>query len=101
MKRPMEQNVPSVPRGRRPVRVEIYVSAHCPICNYSHEVAAVIRRDFPEVELKLVDVGAADQPIPDVVFATPTYLLNGRVWSLGNPSYADVQARLSEALAPL
>ncbi|MEZ4612544.1 MAG: hypothetical protein R2838_20260 [Caldilineaceae bacterium] len=27
-----------------------------------------------------------DAVVPEVIFATPTYLLDGRVWSLGNPS---------------
>jgi|GEM_PF-3531132 len=31
-------------------------------------------------------VTSTEEHIPEVVFATPTYLLNGRSWSLGNPS---------------
>jgi hypothetical protein len=32
---------------------------------------------------------------PEAVFATPTYLLNGRRWSLGNPSPAKVQETMT------
>jgi hypothetical protein len=81
------------------VKVEIYVADHCRICDYTSEVAAAIRSDFPEVELEIIDMTAPQRPIPEVVFATPTYLLNGQVWSLGNPSPEDVRNRLSEALA--
>lgn len=36
--------------------------------------------------MRLVDVHETEEAIPELVFATPTYLLNGRIWSLGNPS---------------
>ena len=45
---------------------------------------------FPDVNLRIVDLETTDEEIPERVFATPTYLLNGRVWSLGNPSPAQV-----------
>ena len=66
----------------------IYVAEHCPICHYAFEVADDIRQRFPDVNLRIVDLETADEEIPERVFATPTYLLNGRVWSLGNPSAA-------------
>ncbi|MBI1297376.1 hypothetical protein GC175_20745 [bacterium] len=80
------------------IKVEIYVADHCHVCDYTYEVAASIQRDFPEVALEIIDMAAPQRPIPEVVFATPTYLLNGHVWSLGNPSPEDVHTRLSEAL---
>lgn len=64
----------------------IYVAQHCPVCHYAFEVADEIRERFPDVNLRLVDMETTDEEIPERVFATPTYLLNGRVWSLGNPS---------------
>ncbi len=80
------------------VHVEIYVAASCRICEYSHEVADIIRRHFPQVHLEMIDIGATEQPIPEIVFATPTYLLNGRIWSLGNPSLDKVHTDLLAAL---
>lgn len=82
----------------RPPRVEIYVADHCMICEYAHEVAERIRTDFPRVELTVVNVSHPVADVPEQVFATPTYLLNGRLWSLGNPSPEDVQRRLAQAL---
>jgi hypothetical protein len=81
----------------RPV-VTIYVSQHCELCGYTHEVAALIRERFPQVDVRLVDLETTSEEIPEEVFATPTYLLNGRVWSLGNPSLQKVQDSLEELL---
>lgn len=81
-----------------PIRVEIYVAENCMPCAYAHEVAASIRADFPAVRLSVINLSKTSEAIPEAVFATPTYLLNGCLWSLGNPSPADVQERLSLAL---
>jgi predicted thioredoxin/glutaredoxin len=66
--------------------LKIYVSCHCSTCAYAYMVAEAIRRDFPTVDVSLIDIHETQEAIPEAVFATPTYLLNGRVWSLGNPS---------------
>lgn len=76
-------------------RVEIYVAEHCLLCEYAYEIAEGIRDNFPGVDLRIVNLSQTTEPIPDAVFATPTYLLNGRLWSLGNPSREEIQARLS------
>lgn len=78
------------------VVVEIFVAEHCFVCDYAYEVADTIRRNFPTVDLRVIDIQKTTQPIPERVFATPTYLLNGRVWSLGNPSPQQVQETLTE-----
>lgn len=77
------------------IRVDIYVTRHCPVCAYAYEVAATIQADFPEVALRVIDLMQTAEAIPDTVFATPTYLLNGRLWSLGNPAPEDVRRRLA------
>lgn len=81
-----------------PVHVDIYIAEGCFSCVYSREVAAAIRSNFPEIQVRLIDIGDPKTRIPEAVFATPTYLLDGQVWSLGNPSPQDVQERLSAAL---
>lgn len=82
----------------RAIRVEIYVAENCAICEYARKVADSIRVGFPAVDLRIINLSRTTETIPDAVFATPTYLLNGRLWSLGNPSAQDVQERLSLAL---
>lgn len=77
-------------------RVDIYIAEHCFVCEYSLEVAEFIRERFPNVAVRLIDIADPNAIIPESVFATPTFLLNGKLWSLGNPSNEDIINRLSE-----
>jgi hypothetical protein len=77
-------------------RVAIYVLADCANCEYAWEIAALIRREYPQVEVAVVDLANPAEPVPDAVFATPTYLLDGRLWSLGNPSPEQVREHLDQ-----
>lgn len=78
------------------VELVIYVAQHCEVCRYAHEVAADIQARYPSVDLRMVDMATTTEAIPESVFATPTYLLNGRVWSLGNPSQTMVTETFNE-----
>jgi hypothetical protein len=77
-------------------RVTIYVLPDCGNCDYAREIAALIRHEYPQVEIAVVDLANPAEPVPDAVFATPTYLLDGRLWSLGNPSPEQVRERLDQ-----
>ncbi len=68
------------------LELAIYVAQHCETCAYAHEIANLIRSRFPQVSVRLIDVETSGEEIPEAVFAIPTYLIDGRVWSLGNPS---------------
>ena len=81
------------------VEVVIYVAEHCLSCDYSYEVAEDIRRDFPQVAVRIINMAKTEEEIPEAVFATPTYLLNGKLWSLGNPSPTQVVDTLSGVIA--
>ena len=83
--------------GEKPgqIAIDIYIAQHCGTCGYAYEVAADIRRQFPHVQVRMIDMEHPLEAIPEAVFATPTYLLNGRLWSLGNPSPAKVQETLT------
>lgn len=87
------------PPKHEKICVDIFVAEHCFVCEYAHEIAELIESDFTDVRLRVIDIDKTDEAIPDAVFATPTYLLNGRVWSLGNPSPEQVRERLSELVA--
>lgn len=82
--------------ARRMHDVAIYVSDHCGNCSYAWEIAALIREEFPQIALKVIDLDAPGEPVPETVFATPTYLLDDRVWSLGNPSPQQVRETLKK-----
>lgn len=83
--------------AQAPITIAIYVAQHCSNCAYAYEIAAEIRRQFPHVYVRMIEMETTTEVIPEVVFATPTYLLNGRVWSLGNPSRAKIQETLATA----
>ena len=70
----------------------IYLSNHCPTCAYAYSVAEAIQRNFPAVNVRLINLNETAEAIPEAVFATPTYLLDGRIWSLGNPSPEKIKA---------
>jgi hypothetical protein len=72
--------------GAAPDILTIYVAGSCANCRYAYELAQLIRTRYPHVRVRMVDLENAAEAIPEQVFATPTYLLNGQVWSLGNPS---------------
>ncbi|MEM7130254.1 MAG: thioredoxin family protein [Chloroflexota bacterium] len=95
----MERDSSNKATDENAIRVEIFVAQHCFICEYTYEIIELIERDFPEIDLHVIDMTEPKEPIPEVVFATPTYLLNGRVWFLGNPSPDQVIDQLSELLS--
>lgn len=94
-----ERNVTYIPVGEMSGpsshRVAIYVTDHCANCDYAREVARLIRADYPRVTVAVIDLADPQEPVPDAVFATPTYLIDGRLWSLGNPSPQQIRDKLS------
>jgi hypothetical protein len=50
------------------------------------------------VNVEVIDLDAEDGRNPDEVFSVPTYVLNGKIISLGNPSPVELDQRLSMSL---
>ncbi len=66
--------------------LDIYVAPACFGCDRARELATQVRGwQLPHVTVRLCDLGDPDTDRPDSVFAVPTYMLDGRVISLGNP----------------
>ncbi len=88
------------PRHRRAPQLDVYVSRECLNCDESVRLAAEVADRFPGVQVRVVDLDRSldTGPLPDVVVAVPTYVLDGRVISLGNPYPEELVARLSEAV---
>jgi hypothetical protein len=84
----------SLPAGGH--TVVVYVLEGCANCAYAIGVVEEIRRAYPHVAVRMVDLAHPGEPIPEAVFAAPTYLLDGNVWSLGNPSPAQIRDTLSK-----
>jgi hypothetical protein len=79
-----------------PFILRIFVSGRCPLTEHVTQVAETVRRELPWLIVEIVDVDTTQEPLPDAVFSVPTYTLNGRVVSLGNPD-----ARFAQELRAL
>lgn len=79
-------------------RLEVVVDTDCPGCAEARHLADQMQKQFPAVEVNVIHVGDG-QPIPRGVVATPTYLLDGKIFSIGNP-YREALARALAQLGP-
>lgn len=75
--------------------LEIYVQAGCFGCGRSFELAERAREAFPEMQVVIVDFASPDGVYRGQVAATPTYILDGEIISLGNPAPAELEAMLA------
>lgn len=78
------------------VKLQVYVSKDCWTCAESRRIVADIKPQFPQIAVEMLDVAVVEQP--EEVFAIPTFVLNGRIISLGNPHRADLRQKLQAAL---
>ncbi|VAW30915.1 hypothetical protein MNBD_CHLOROFLEXI01-1744 [hydrothermal vent metagenome] len=72
----------------------VYISDDCYSCEETLRILDEIRLQFPALEVTLVDTQR--EPMPEGVFAVPTYLLNGKVVSLGNPNRTVLAEKLTQ-----
>ncbi len=70
--------------------VVVLVTSDCPACARVPEVLAEVRRLSPGVEVTIVDIAAAHLPDGVPFVGTPTYLIEDRIVSLGNPDPQDL-----------
>jgi hypothetical protein len=73
-------------------KLDIYVTENCWTCEESRRIASRVKRECAHVDVELIDLNSG--PKPSFVFAVPTYVLDGRVVSLGNPSWETLLERL-------
>ena len=77
------------------MRLEIYVADHCDNCAEALRLAE-LARPLPGVDVHVVNLDTTTDPVPTRVVAVPTYVLDGRVASLGNPSREDLLRLLGQ-----
>ncbi len=77
--------------------LQIYVASHCSNCDEALRLACVVARLFPRLEVDVIDLDESPTDGTDV-FAVPTYVLNGRVCFLGNPSEKELCDLLADRL---
>ena len=78
--------------------LDVYISESCWSCDEAKQIVADMRPHFPSVTIELRDI--SDERRPSSVFATPTYVLNGRTVFLGNPTREQLQQKLEVAQSP-
>lgn len=68
------------------IHLQIYVQEACASCARSRQLAAMIAGEYSQIEVEIIEIESlsVDQ-WPDALFATPTWLLNGRRVCLGTP----------------
>ena len=71
----------------------VYISDDCWSCEETVRILDDVTPHFPDLLLQRVDT--QQQPLPEGVFAVPTYLLDGKVISLGNPTREVLRKRLA------
>lgn len=78
--------------------LEIVIANHCRQCRESVRVGDALQREFPSLDVRVIDLDAPEAIKPEVVFAVPSFLLNGRVVSLGNPEVAELSGTIRALL---
>lgn len=70
------------------MHLQIFVGKHCANCAEAFRIAE-LARSIDGLDVDVIDLDEPGQHAPVNVVAVPTYVLDGRVVSLGNP-YPDV-----------
>jgi hypothetical protein len=81
--------------------LRVFVREECAGCGEARRIAAWVKQAFPKLRVELIDVADPHAMVPEAVFATPTYMLNSHVVSLGNPSPAQIARWAAEVGPPL
>ena len=77
------------------MRLEIYVASQCFTCDQALVIAERAQA-IAGLEVAVISLDDPQQSVPPNVFAVPTYLLDGRVVSLGNPDCEEFLAQLRQ-----
>lgn len=81
----------------RSVELQVFIETDCEVCERAVSLAKDVENDYPNVAVQLIDMNEAEGHHDDV-FAVPTFVLNGRVFSLGNPQQQTLQAAIESLL---
>ena len=79
------------------VTLQVYVKRDCQTCDRARKIAQLVDADFASVSVEIVDLGQSEPPRDDV-FAVPTFVLEDRVLSLGNPQEGELHEEITALL---
>ena len=80
------------------LKLDVYISNDCWSCEETERIVSDVSAKIPEVAVEFIDMEKAASK-PENVFAVPTYLLNGRVISLGNPTREELYQKIASVKA--
>jgi alkyl hydroperoxide reductase subunit AhpF len=75
-------------------QLTVYVLPECRGCARAQQIVRAVGQRCPHVEATVIDLSQVGAIRPSTVFSVPTYLLDGRVISLGNPKIEELMTRL-------
>lgn len=75
------------------MHLEIYITNQCANCGEALLIAERAR-GIAGLKVAVIDLAQPGQCVPPRVVAAPTYLLNGRIVSLGNPEREEFLTQL-------
>ena len=79
------------------VELQVFVEAGCQLCDRARLLSGAVDSDYPALAVRVIDIG--DTPAhDDAVFAVPTFVLNGRLLSLGNPQNSHLRQEIETLL---
>lgn len=76
--------------------LQVVITRDCANCGDALLLAQAVASIYPGLEVEIIDL--EQDEIPEPVFAVPTYLLDGRIISLGNPTQEGLEHHIEEAL---
>ncbi len=79
-------------------QLDVYVVEHCFGCEEARRLAAAVASRFAVLSVRVVDLEREPDERPESLVAVPSYILDGRVISLGNPRQTDLFLRLQRLL---
>jgi glutaredoxin len=79
--------------------LRVYIARHCPVCREALGLVEKIRVRFSRLDIQIIDLEAERAKNVDSVFSVPTYVLDGRTLSLGNPEAEVLEQKLMGAMA--
>lgn len=78
--------------------LRVYVEAGCRNCDRALRLAQEARERFLDLDVQVVDMTDPSSERREEVFAVPTFALDGRVLSLGNPRRDKLMSEIAAAL---
>ena len=81
--------------------LKIYILEGCLGCERARRIARQVAIHVPKINVSVIDISRANSPVPPSVFAVPTYVLDGRTISLGNPDEVQFLALLNDLISEL